>query len=135
MKITEPKIDQRKEQPYAGIRARVSISELPNTIPTLVDEVYGWLGKQGIESVGGSFIRFNVINMADNLDIQIGVPVVSPITGDGRVQAGMIPAGRYASLIYTGVANGMPANKVLIDWAAEQGLKWDRWDDPDGDAF
>ena len=31
--------------------------------------------------------------------------------------------------------NGMEGNRVLIEWAKEKGLTWDRWDDPKGDAF
>ena len=48
---------------------------------------------------------------------------------------GVIPAGRYASLIYTGIMNGIPANKALLDWGAEQGLVWDTYVSDHGDGF
>ncbi len=73
--------------------------------------------------------------MADKLDIELGVPVAAAVAGDGRLQPGVLPAGRYASLIYTGVANGIPANGALLEWGARQGLQWDSWADPQGDAF
>lgn len=56
------------------------------------------------------------------------------VAGDGRITAGEIPAGRYASLVYTG-PDGIPGNAALIGWAERQGVQWDRWDDPRGDAF
>ena len=51
----------------------------------------------------------------------------------GRVAVDRSPAGRYASLIYQG--HGLTGNKALLAWAAAQGLVWDRWETPEGDAF
>jgi hypothetical protein len=45
----------------------------------------------------------------------------------------VLPAGRYASLIYTG--SGYAGNKALVDWAKANGIAWDRWNDAKGDAF
>jgi effector-binding domain-containing protein len=105
-------------------------------IPQLLDEVVGWLGQQGTQPSGAPFIRYHVIDMADKLDIEMGWPVATALTGNGRVRAGVIPAGRYASLVYTGPYDGlMEANRVLIEWAKAKGIAWDRWDDPNGDAF
>jgi hypothetical protein len=49
------------------------------------------------------------------------------------VTPGVLPAGRYASLIYVG--HGLTGNKTLIEWAKANGIAWDRWDDEKGDAF
>ncbi len=133
--MTEPTIEDRAEQHYAGIRTRVPIQELPTVIPQLIGEVAAWLGKQEIAPSGAPFIRYHVIDMAARLDIEIGWPVAKAMTGDGRVAAGVLPAGRYASLVYTGVQNGIKANAALLDWGAKQGLKWDNWQAEAGDAF
>jgi hypothetical protein len=53
--------------------------------------------------------------------------------GDGRVLSGSLPAGRYASLIYSG--SGLQGNKALIEYIRDNDLPVDRWDDPKGDAF
>lgn len=136
MKLTEPKLEDRKEQRYMGIRTQVTMDEMSlGVIPQLIGEVFGWLEKHDVAPSGAPFMRFHVINMAANMDIEIGVPVASDQAGDDRVRPGVLPAGRYASLIYTGVTNGIPANKALLDWGAEQGLGWDRWDVEEGDAF
>ena len=92
-------------------------------------------GQKGVEADGAAFMRYYVINMPGKLDIEIGVPVAAPVTGDDRVKAGVLPAGRYASLVYTDVTKGMEGNGVLIGWAEKNGIQWDRWDDPNGDAF
>jgi effector-binding domain-containing protein len=57
-------------------------------------------------------MRYHVINMADKLDIELGWPVAASLTGNGRINASMLPAGRYASLIYTGIENGIKGNSV-----------------------
>jgi effector-binding domain-containing protein len=135
MKISEPKLEDRMEQPYMGIRTQVPMQELPVVIPQLLDEVFAWLGKQGVAPAGAPIIRYHIINMESKLDIALGVPVASPLSGDSRVKASVLPAGRYASLVYTGVKNGIEGNKALLEWGAAQGIQWDRWDDENGDAF
>ncbi|HEY3230779.1 MAG TPA: GyrI-like domain-containing protein [Roseiflexaceae bacterium] len=136
MKITDPKLEDRTEQPYMGIRTQVPMKEMgAGLIPRLHGEVFAWLKKQGVAPAGAPFIRFHVINMESKMDIEMGVPVASALSGDGRVTPGVLPAGRYATLVYTGVRNGIKANKALIDWATEKGIAWDRWDTDKGDAF
>jgi effector-binding domain-containing protein len=136
MKITEPKLEDRNAQHYMGIRTQVPMKEMgKGVIPQLLGEVFVWLEKQGVVPVGAPFIRFHVINMQAGMDIEMGWPVQSPLSGNDRVRVGVLPAGRYASLVYTGLRNGFKGNKVLVDWAAEKGLVWDRWDEANGDAF
>jgi effector-binding domain-containing protein len=133
---TEPKIEYRAELPYAGIRTQISHQEMGSgIIPQLLDELLAWLAGQGTQPAGPPFMRYHVINMADKLDIELGWPVAASLTGNGRINASMLPAGRYASLIYTGIENGIKGNSVLIGWAEENGLTWDRWDDIKGVAF
>lgn len=134
--ITEPKIENRTEQFYMGIRTKAAISELPTVIPEYLDEVCRWLEEQGLAPLGASIIRYHVINMEENLDIELGWPVTSALSSNGRITAGTLPAGRYAAVLYTGDYSGlMEANRVLVDWAKAEGIAWDRWDDEHGDAF
>lgn len=135
LKITEPTIEDRNEQPYVGIRTKASLPELPTVIPQTLDEVFAWLGQRGIAPAGAPFIRYHVINMKTQMDIELGVPVASPVQGDDRASYGILPAGRYATLVYTDVTKGKEANEVLVDWAKDNGIEWDRWDDASGDAF
>ncbi|GCE29012.1 hypothetical protein KDA_44960 [Dictyobacter alpinus] len=136
MKITEPKIEQRAAQPYMGIRTQVTMEEFgQGVIPQLLGEVMGWLSSQGTGPTGAPFIRYHVINMPSLLDIELGWPVASPLTGTDRIHAHTLPAGRYASLIFTGIENGIQGNGALLDWGHTRGLKWDQWETEHGDAF
>lgn len=133
--FTKPRLDERTEQYYLGIRTQIPMQQLGKAIPQLTDEIFAWLDRQGTAPAGAPFIRFHVIDMAGKLDIEMGVPVASSQPGDTRVSPGILPAGRYASLVYTGVKNGVKGNKALLDWGAEQGIVWDTYQSDKGDGF
>jgi effector-binding domain-containing protein len=132
---TEPKVEERPAQPYMGVRTLATMQELSTAIPQGHSQVFAWLGQQGIAPSGPPFIRYHVIDMERQLDIELGVPVASTVDGDDHVAAGVLPAGRYAALIYTGVENGIAGNWELLKWGAAQGLVWDQWATPQGDGW
>jgi effector-binding domain-containing protein len=131
--ISGPKIDDRPEEPYLGIRTQTPFKGMFKVIDKLFKELFAWVKQHGVEPAGPPFLRYHVIDMAGEMDIEVGVPVRSGQPGDERVSPGMLPAGRYASLIYTG--SGLTGNKTLIEWARSNGFAWDRWDDERGDGF
>jgi effector-binding domain-containing protein len=136
MATTTPKIETRPEQHYAGIRTQVPFTELPVIIPESIVEVENWLLQQGIGLSGAPFIRYHVINMAGKLDVEVGWPTASPVQDNGRIKAGSLPAGKYASLIYTGTYDKLvDGNAALIGWAEKEGINLDSWQTADGDAF
>ena len=56
--------------------------------------------------------------------------------GDDRVLAGLLPAGRYATLRYTGHPDGVVgATTSLRDWAGQQNLTWDLAHPEDGERW
>ncbi len=133
--ITEPKIEDRTEQHYVAIRTQATMQELDTVIPQGLGEVFAWLEKQGVAPAGAPFTRYLVIDMEALLDIEVGVPVATALSGDDRISAGVLPAGRYASLVYTGIDIGIKANWALLKWGAEKGLVWDTWKTEKGNAF
>jgi len=133
--FTEPKIEDRTEQHYVAIRTQTTMQELGTAIAQGLGEVSAWMGKQGVAPSGAPFVRYLVIDMEALLDIEVGVPVATALSGDDRISAGVLPAGRYASLVYTGIDNGIQGNWALLKWGAEKGLVWDSWKTEKGDAF
>jgi len=99
-------------------------------------EVFGWLGAHGIAPAGPPFLKYNVIDMMRQLEIDNGVPVAAPVDGDAEVISGILPAGRYATLTHVGHPSELAeATKALLDWAAGQGLTWDMSPDGDGERW
>jgi effector-binding domain-containing protein len=131
--VGEPTIAHRAEKPYMGIRVQVPMKGMFKVADQLRKELSAWFKQQHLEVAGPPFLRYHVIDMSGDMDIEVGFPVVTTLPDDTRVKAGVLPEGRYAYLIYVG--HGLTGNKALLGWAIANGLAWDRWDDPKGDAF
>jgi len=130
-----PEIETRAEQPYVAIKAKVTMGEIAAFAPRL-GEVFGWLDRHGLAPAGPPFFKYNVIDMARELEMEAGVPVATAVSGDDQMVAGVLPAGRYATLTHVGHPSElMAATKALLDWAAEQGLTWDVTPSEDGDRW
>ena len=92
----QPQIQPRAAQPYAGIPATVTMDTISTAVDSAFPELFGWLASQGIAPAGPPFIRYLVIDMAGDLQIEVGVPVSAPVAGAGRIKPGVLPAGSYA---------------------------------------
>jgi effector-binding domain-containing protein len=120
-----PEIVNRTEQPYVAIRAQVTMSQLGG-LGARLGEVFGWLAARGVPPAGAPFFKYNVIDMARELEVEAGVPIAAAVQGDDHVLAGVLPAGQYATLTHAGHPDDLiNATKDLLDWAAGQGLTWD----------
>ena len=132
----QPGIVQRAEQPYAAIRAHVTMQTLGEVVPGLHPEVRRWLRSRGVQPAGQPFYKYNVIDMDRKLEVEAGFPVAAPVSGEDQVLAAVLPAGRYATLWHTGHPDGLPdTTRALLDWAAQQGLAWDVTPTPDGERW
>jgi effector-binding domain-containing protein len=125
-----PTVVEYAEQPYVSITMSVTMAEIGAKLPPLTGEVFGWLGARGTAPDGAPFFKYNVIDMAGELEIEVGVPVAEAVPGDDRVRAGVLPAGRYATVTHVGPYEELlGATSRLLSWGKEQGLKWDASDD------
>lgn len=120
---SEPQIQRRAAQAYAGIPMTVTMETFPEAADTGFPELFGWLAACGGTPAGPPFIRYHVIDMEVALEIEFAVPVDVPVQGSGRVRPGILPGGRYVTLRHTGPYDGLvAANGALQDWAREQGV-------------
>jgi effector-binding domain-containing protein len=130
-----PEIVLRAEQPYVAIRSRVTMAGLGG-LGARFAEVFGWLGAHGLAPAGAPFFKYNVIDMMRELEVEAGVPVAAAVDGDGQIVSGVLPAGRYATVMHAGHPSGLQeATKALLDWADGLGLTWDMSPDDNGDRW
>jgi effector-binding domain-containing protein len=122
--IIEPKIEYRKEQPYAAIKAEVRREEIPALLPLLIPEVFSWLKNKKIDADGAPF--FNYVKMDNGLlEVEVGVPVNHSVGGDERVIAGLFPAGNYAVVTYAGnYSNLFKVHLELEKWKEKNGINF-----------
>lgn len=125
--ITEPKLERRKKQHYVAIRMAVPIP-FGKYLQPAWDEVYDLLKSKDIKPSGPAIIRYLTTDMSKELDIDVGFTVDKAVKGDERIIADFLPAGRYATLLYTGPYKGkgiFKATVALLEWAKENKIKWD----------
>lgn len=126
MKTNPPKLERRREQSYVAIKAHATRAELSTKLPPLIGELAGWLAARGVKPMGAPFYRYLVIDQNEGFDIEVGLPVSSPVQGDGRVDVGVIPAGCYAVTTHIGSYDRLQdATAILKKWAAENDVRWD----------
>jgi effector-binding domain-containing protein len=128
--MTEPQIEQRDALSYLAIRSEVT-DGLPAVVDRSFPQLFAWLSQHGIEPAGPPFIRYlEVDHTGEPLEIEVAAPFASgaePEDG-GPVSAGLLPAGRYATLLHTGPyrSDDVPdlgdAQAALRSWTERQGI-------------
>ena len=120
--LSAPKIIVRDDQPFAAIRIELNRLDIPMLAPPLIGEVAAWLERRGIKPAGAPFFSYTGMGPGERLEMEVGFPTAEQVQADGRVIAGIIPRGRFATLRYTGPYVGLyEANMALGEWLAAQG--------------
>ncbi|MFF2051847.1 hypothetical protein ACFVU2_09630 [Leifsonia sp. NPDC058194] len=130
--VSGPRLEPRPAVATLGIRETVPFRTMLSNRDRMLAELIQWLDDHGVEPRGPFFLRLHVVNMSDRMQIEVGV-VGESAAADGRVEAGLIPAGEYAVLAYR--AKSLAANRLLHAWVREQGLVLDTQPHPEGEAF
>jgi effector-binding domain-containing protein len=130
--IDGPSIAVQPDRYSVGIRLVTPFRGMFAVRDQLMQELYSWADARGI-AYGHTFFRLHVVDMSGPMDVEAGVITDKAVEGNGRIRAGVLPAGRYASLIY--VNHGRRANGLLRDWAQEHSLTLDCAATSEGERF
>src|ERR1700704_3917963 len=95
--IEPPRIVERAEMPYLGIRVVTPFRGMLATRDRLVDELYTLVDRNDGVEAGRFFLRLHVVDMSGSMDIEVGVSTADRVAGDDRVRPGVLPAGHYAT--------------------------------------
>jgi effector-binding domain-containing protein len=132
--IQPPRVVQRPELNYLGIRLVTPFRGMLGVRDQLLSELDAWLKANGIEDAGSFFLRLHVIDMNGPMDMEVGVMTAGrQEDGDDRVRPAVLPAGHYATLTYRDHA--IRANRALLEWVSHNGFTLDRSHDAAGDRF
>jgi hypothetical protein len=83
----EPQIQARAALRYAAIPMTVTMGSISDAVDQAFPELFGWLAGNGLAASGPPFIRYLVIDMAAEMEIELGVPVDAPVAGRPQVVA------------------------------------------------
>ena len=132
--IEPPRLEERPDIPYAGIRVTTPFRGMLSVRDRLLAEVRAAIAEAGIETIGYGFLRLHVIDMDGPMDLEAGYFTDGPVRiGHPRLRAGSMTAGTYATMRYRDHARR--ANQALQDWARDNDLRLDRRTVPEGDEF
>jgi hypothetical protein len=134
--LTLPKIIERPQQAYAYVPYKVRMDQMKVPADKGFPMVFGLLAAQGISPAAAPFYNYRRINMAATLDVEAGVPVERVGEGGDGVLFGMLPAGRFVTLSWTGHYDDLEAvTAMLIGWTRLVGIAFDMEERADGDHF
>jgi effector-binding domain-containing protein len=110
-------------QPTMKVRRVASVQEIPAVVGAAYAAVMRAIGAQGAEVVGPPYVIYWNDDMSA-LQMDLGFPVAQPLPGDGDVEPGEIPAGRWAVTLHTGPYPDLgAAYRALEEWTAARGLQ------------
>ena len=72
----------------------MTMDSLATAVP-LNGGVFDWLDQHDTAPAGPPFWKYNVIDMANQLELEVGVTTATPVVADEQISAGELPAGRY----------------------------------------
>jgi GyrI-like small molecule binding protein len=131
-----PRVQERAAQPYAFVSDSGVWAGNFGVIADRFGEVFDWLAQRGVEPTGPVFFKYDVINMPGPMHIEAGVPIAEEIAGDEAVRTGVLPGGRYVTVLHVGHPDTLvDATRDLLAWAEAEGLEFDQWDAPEGHAW
>ncbi|MGI2327539.1 GyrI-like domain-containing protein [Planococcus sp. YIM B11945] len=125
--ITEPVVEMRPEQPYAGIAIQATLAEW-GKVNELIEEIFKWLVAKELEPAGALFYRYWIIgNEEEQFHVEVGVPIERMIVGDERVIASSLPGGAYVTALHHGHPDGLDQSFAELEkWAQKEGLELDK---------
>ncbi|HEX5133319.1 MAG TPA: GyrI-like domain-containing protein [Candidatus Krumholzibacteria bacterium] len=124
------------EQHVVSIRTQCHVAELGAILAEILPEVWRYCRNNGIAPSGPPFTRYHGF-ADDRVDIEAGLPVPSPLAGEGRIAAGTLPGGQVATTTHMGPYDKLPhAHDALHEWIEQHmknsaGPQWEvYWTDP-----
>jgi effector-binding domain-containing protein len=109
-------IEQAEPRTFASVLHRATIPQLPGVIPAACGEVWNFIRAAGIAHPGRNLAVYREAEHGQ-LDVEIGVEVAEPFTGDGTVSGSATPAGRVATTAHFGPCNRLgEAHDAIIQW-------------------
>lgn len=119
--IDEPQVLETEERDTAVIRMTVPRAEIEPAMDAAIAEVFSAVGGQGVPPAGPVFTYHFAID-PETFDFEVGVPVARPVSEQGRVRPGRLPAATVARTVYHGGYDGLGAAwGELKAWVAAAG--------------
>lgn len=119
-------IVDKPARPYAGIRISTPFPGMFAVATQGLKQLRAWSKASGLADEGPYFLRYYHCDMSQIMEIEAGFFTAAAPAGHPTIKPGLVPAGRYASLIYRG--NGLRGNQALMQWRRDSGMAFEAID-------
>lgn len=104
------------------IRTKTRADELSKTLGTCYGKIFQHMQEHHIQMNGAPYTAYFNMDM-NNLDIEVGLPILNEANSVGDIEFDKIPAGKYVSTIHIGPYEQMEsAYTALGEFMSEQGF-------------
>jgi effector-binding domain-containing protein len=117
-------IVDKPERSYFGIRFETPFDGMFALVTKALKELRKWSKENGLSEDGPYFLRYYHTDMRGMMEVEVGLMTTADLVGQGRIQPGTLPKGRFATLVYRG--NGLRGNQALMKWAIAHAIRFDR---------
>jgi effector-binding domain-containing protein len=110
-----------KPQTIASIRLEAKVRQISTLFPKLLKEILVYLEESDIQLIGAPLALFYNWKKGKG-EIEVGVPVIKPITSNERIKASETPGGKVAHVLYIGKLRKIgPVYKMMKQWTEVNG--------------
>lgn len=115
--------EERAAQPILLMRRKIARAELQGTLAQCFGRLYGHAQKAGLAIAGFPLARY--VSTGPGLwTIEPAIPLLAPASGEGEMQAGVLPGGPVALGIHAGPYELLPDTNAAIErWIDANGLR------------
>jgi effector-binding domain-containing protein len=124
----EVEILQLEAQSVLSIRTTVQIAKLGEAMGGLIPALLGYMQQSGARPCGPVFVRYHTFGETAT-DLELGIPVVERVAGEGRIVAGELAGGPAVSTWHMG-----PHDKLGEAYARINTFISEQGHEPDGPA-
>ncbi len=116
-------VRESADQPVATVRAHTPVIGFPAFFQAAYGEILGVLGTAGIQPAGPPFSMYHDPEFTeDDVDVEVGFPVVRPVASAGRVVGRILAGGPVAATVHVGPYEVIgPAYRAVAGWVQEHG--------------
>lgn len=112
------------DQPVLGMRFKTSMAGIGDDVGKAFGAIFGYMGEAAAAPDGPPMaLYFDMEMKADEIDMEVCVPVAGEAQGKGEILGHVLPGGKAISILYRGAYDGVaPSYEALFTYMKENNL-------------
>jgi effector-binding domain-containing protein len=117
----EIKLKEASPQPIASILLHTKQQDLGRVLPPTIDRLFAHLANASQTPAGAPVAIYHSFT-EEGVDVEVGVPVSHPVSGEGDIKASELPGGSVACTLHVGPYDDLSAvHDAVYNWTREHG--------------